>query len=108
MLIKQAKARVDGAASLKLTEKCAAPWKPLTGSRELLKPLIGKMEVGLPGPSRTEGNQHSADSEANLSRDFEQFEANGATLGMRQVSVGQTVLPQALHQDIGKRREPQA
>lgn len=64
------------------------------------------MEMGLPGPSRTEGNHYSADSDANLSRDFEQFEANGAALGLRQVSVGQAVLSQALHQDIGKRREP--
>jgi hypothetical protein len=29
-------------------------------------------------------------------------------LGLSQFHVRQTVLPQALHQDIGKRREPQA
>ncbi len=52
--------------------------------------------MGLPGPGGTESKHDSADSDANLSRDFQQFQTNRATLGLSQIRMRQAVLePQA-------------
>ncbi len=68
---------------------------------------MSQSEPGLPRPGTTNSNDDPPTSNANLSCNLEEFEANGATLSDSQLGVNQSVLAQGLHQDVGKRGKPQ-